>query len=79
MRPHGRPSPRCAASPENRIVEMRGRDGRSAVAIIAQAAFVLLAVAVGARVVYGLLAPLLPSLLAIGFVVGLAYWLLLRR
>jgi hypothetical protein len=55
------------------------RDGRSVVAVIAQAALLLVAVALGAHVVYGLLAPLLPTLLAIGFVTGLAYWLILRR
>jgi hypothetical protein len=55
------------------------RDGRSAVAVMAQAALLLLAVAVGAHVVYGLLAPLLPSLLAICVVMGLAYWLVVRR
>jgi len=55
------------------------RDGRSVVAVIAQAALLLVAVALGAHVVYGLLAPLLPSLLAIGFVMALAYWLILRR
>ncbi|MBV9484604.1 MAG: hypothetical protein JO246_00950 [Frankiaceae bacterium] len=48
-------------------------------AVIAQAALLLVAVALGAHVVYGLLAPLLPSLLAIGFVMALAYWLILRR
>ncbi len=40
---------------------------------------VLVAVAVGARVVYNLLAPLLPALAAIAIVLAFAYWLLLRR
>ena len=48
-------------------------------AVIAQATMLLVVVAIGAHVVYGLLAPLLPSLLAIAFVTGLAYWLFLRR
>jgi hypothetical protein len=55
------------------------RNGRSTVAVIAQSALLLVAVALGAHVVYGLLAPLLPSLIAIAFVMALAYWLLLRR
>ena len=58
---------------------MRGRDSRSAVGAIGQAALLLLAVAVAARVIYNLLAPLLPTLLAIALVMALAYWLLLRR
>jgi hypothetical protein len=47
--------------------------------VIAQGALLLVAVAIGAHVVYRLLAPLLPPLLAIGFVMCLAYWLMLRR
>jgi hypothetical protein len=56
-----------------------GRDGRSVVAVIAQAALLLVVVAVGAHVVYGLLAPLLPALIAITVVMALAYWLFARR
>jgi hypothetical protein len=47
--------------------------------VIAQASLLLVAVAIGAHVVYGLLAPLLPSLLAIGVVMCMACWLILRR
>jgi hypothetical protein len=55
------------------------RDGRSVVVVIARAALLFVAVAVGAHVVYRLLAPLLPALVAISFVMALAYWLIIRR
>lgn len=58
---------------------MRGRDSHSVLGAIVQAALVLLAVAVAARVVFNLLAPLLAGLIAIALVTGFAYWLLLRR
>lgn len=52
--------------------------GPSAPSSILSAVFILIAVAVGARVAYELLAPLLPSLIAIA-IFGVILSMLLRR
>jgi hypothetical protein len=53
-------------------------DGRSPLGAVAQAAVLLVAVAIAARVAYILLAPLLPALLAISVVMGVT-WLIFRH